>query len=588
MATNRNELKEYFLNGKIPNQEQFAALIDETLIKTDDKLTITPVMNNGQISHTRVGVNDTAPDSPLSVKAQSGGTALTIKSAVTDTNHWRLIVNQTGPGITATGLTIARDETNGTVPRLHIDERGFVGIGTQTPQSILSVNKSELNGSVTVRIRNAAGSHNGWTLNHTHSNDATLTDRFSISEIGSAGNTAEHFTISSGGKVGIGTGTPEVKLTVAAASTTTNVPLSLEQGTGVLMLGNTSQNLSFDNKAIQVRINDAGSVAAGKLDLQPLGGAIEIHTGATSDEEKIKIESNGRVALGTGTTPNSRLEVKGSVRLVADDAEADISLPGTFRFRNNAFEGHNGTEWLVFNTSGAAQNFWQSSGQDSIRYNNFVSGRTGSVIIGEGTTSQGTLVVQSAGTNATQTTFSAVAVTQGQYHPDGKVGVTRNGLKIEFSGNPSTSIVSRDIGLMINTNPGLVSSSGNSFAAILNGNVAVGTHSPETALVGQNGRHVLSVAQTSSAPTSAVTTAVQLYTTNVGAVGSQLALHLMNPGSSATPVKLYNVGSISPQITPAPSFGTAELNTYIDNLKARIEQLESCLVSLGFLTSTAG
>jgi hypothetical protein len=584
MATNRNELKQYFLNGKIPNQEQFAALIDETLIKTDDKLTISPVIVNGQITHTRVGVNDTAPDSPLSVKAQTGGTAVTLKSAVTDTNHWRLIVNQTGPGINANGLTIARDESNGSIPRLHIDERGFVGIGTQTPQSVLSLGRSVLNGAVALLIRNTAATNNGWTLNHFHSEDNTLTNRFSIREIDRNESTSEHFTILSGGNVGIGTGLPEVKLTVAAASSTPGVPLALEQGTGVLMLGNTAQNLSFDTKALQVRIDADGDVAAGKLDLQPLGGGLEIHSGSATAGEKVKIESNGRAAFGTGTAPASRLEVKGSLRLITDETETNINQPGTVRYRNNAFEGHNGTAWVTFNTSGASQNFWQAIGEGSIVYNNTSQGYTGSVIIGEGNESLGTFVVKPGGTVTELNQISGIAIVQSQFHADDRSSIIRNGLKIDFDGRASTSSTSRDIGLMINSNPSLVSSSTNSFAAILNGNVAVGANAAGTALIGQNGRHVLSVAQTTSKPLTAVSTAVQLYTTNVGAENSQLALHLMNPGSAGNPVKLYNVGSITPQISPAPDFGDTANRTYIENLKVRIQELENCLISLGFLT----
>ncbi|MGL5892009.1 MAG: hypothetical protein ACRC3B_19105, partial [Bacteroidia bacterium] len=79
--------------------------------------------------------------------------------------------------------------------------------------------------------------------------------------------------------------------------------------------------------------------------------------------------------------------------------------------------------------------------------------------------------------------------------------------------------------------------------------------------------------------------AVQLYTTNISGPSSQLALHLMNPGSGGAPIKLYTVDPITEQIEIAPDFGSPEAATYIENLKTRIEELEACLVSLGLLGS---
>jgi hypothetical protein len=587
MATKRNELKNYFLNGKIPNQEQFAALIDDTLIKTDDKLTISPVIVDGNITNTRVGINDATPDTPLSIKAQSGGIALTLKSAVTDTKHWRFLVNQSS-GVTATGLTIAREETSGLVPRMHIDDRGFVGIGTQTPQSVLSVTASELNGSISIRLKNGECS-NSWMLAHTSNDNEMLNERFSIHSVNAQGAQNERFTIRENGNVGIGTSLPMVKFSVEANPQLPGVPVALDNVSGAVLLGTTTQNLALDPSAIQVRATSNGTTTAATLSLQPLGGTIEIHAQGT-EGEKVIVAANGHTSMGVGTS-NSRLELKGSIRLHEDLDETGIDRPGTFRFRNNLFEGHNGSEWVTFNTTAAAQNYWQTvdAVETKIRFAGDADTGAVNVIVGNGPQAAqtlGTFSVYATGTEASGTLAAAV-INHNRTNAQANLTTSRFGLALNMpAAIANTNTASRDVGLWVRTYDGTVPRPENRLAAIFDGNVVIGTHLGTGTHIGAGGSNVLAISTEGSAPAEAKNTAVQVYAKETS-VGGQVALHLLNPGQTGRPVKLYATPKLAAAAPEPVDTGNTELNAYIANMVTRIADLEARLVTLGLLMPQA-
>ncbi|MCU0432820.1 MAG: hypothetical protein MUC87_05150 [Bacteroidia bacterium] len=591
MATNRNELKNYFLNGKKPNQDQFAAFIDEALIKTDDKLTITPVIQNGETVNTRVGINDNLPDSPLSVKAQSGGITLTLKSAVTDANHWRFIVNQSVASVNATGLTIARDETNGTTPRLHIDERGFVGIGTQTPQSVLHIFASQANGSIAIRFKNAACS-NSWSLAHTQSTEDELNERFSINSVSDQGGVNEFFTISSSGNTGIGTSSPAVKLTVFANTGAPNSTLRLDTTSGLFMAGNNAQNVSLDGKGIQSRTEDrnTNTITAGELSLQPLGGKVIVHT-SNDIKERVQIENNGRTLFGLNSTPNSRIELKGSIRLHPDEEENEqnVSAPGTIRYKDGSFEAHNESDWIELGVPGESK--WQEyeENPDQIRFQGNAATGNVNVIVGNGPAagqSLGTFSVFATGTDSSPSITGAV-INLARTYRDSKLNTSRFGLAVNMALTvPNTSGNSRDVGLWIRTYEGTVARPENRMAAIFDGNVVVGTHLGSGSHIGSGGSNVLAISTEGTAPTDARSTSVQIYAKPVPA-GGQVALHLMNPGNAATPVRLYRTPRITTPAAEPVDAGSAALNAYIANLVARVADLEARLVTLGLLTPQA-
>lgn len=589
MATKRNELKNYFLNGKIPNQEQFAALIDDTLIKTDDKLTISPVVVDGTITNTRVGINDATPDTPLSVKAQTGGLAVTLKAATSDKNYWRFIVNHQDAGIDATGLTIARSETGGIVPRLHINEQGFVGIGTQAPESILSVHGAELNASISIRLKNTECT-NSWIFAHTSNDNELLNERFSINSVNAQGAENERFTIGENGFVGIGTSLPQVKLSVDANPQLPGVPVGLNNASGALLLGNTTQNLAFDPSSIQVRATSNDITTGAKLNLQPLGGDIEVHAQGT-ESEKIIIAANGRTAMGIAANANSRLELKGSIRLHEDLDESGTDRPGTFRFRNNLFEGHNGTEWVTFNTSAASQNYWQTVDgvQTKIRFAGDLDTGAVNVLVGngpQGGQGLGTFSVYATGTEASGTIAAAV-INHNRTNAQANLTTARFGLALNMPATAvNTNTSSRDVGLWVRTYDGTVPRPENRVAAIFDGNVVIGAHLGTGTHVGAGGSNVLAISTEGAAPSEAKNTAVQVYAKETS-TGGQVALHLLNPGQTGRPVKLYASPRIAAPAAEPVDTGSPELNAYIANMVARIADLEARLVTLGLLMPQA-
>ena len=139
--------------------------------------------------------------------------------------------------------------------------------------------------------------------------DNNDSDKFKISDSSSLG-TNDRLVIDSTGNVGIGTSAPTAPLDVDADSNAQNISLRARTGT------------DFSNIAFK---NDAGSSTL--VNIGAVGDELRIFTGSDLNNERLRIDGNGNVGIGT-TTPQARL----SVSRGDDTIELDhITSPDTNR-----------------------------------------------------------------------------------------------------------------------------------------------------------------------------------------------------------------------------------------------------------------
>jgi hypothetical protein len=248
--------------------------------------------------------------------------------------------------------------------KMRITAGGNVGIGTTNPQDKLDVNGVlRFNGNTDRRVYGASRANRNtvvldgnwdelevkgrvveWTGSNLHIGfDNNHADHFiefgrKVGHIRflSGGGTAETMRIT-GGKVGIGTPSPDVKLHIIGGS---DAQLS---GGGFLVLGSTgSTNIALDNNEIMARNN--GQKAT--LFLQANGGDLSIHS-SQAGATRFIVRDNGRVGIGT-SNPGTKLHIIGNrIRLVkasnsshfldirADGSALDIESRGADLFINN-------------------------------------------------------------------------------------------------------------------------------------------------------------------------------------------------------------------------------------------------------------
>ena len=236
MATKtRGELKDLFLNGLKPNQEDFAALIDAILNFSDDNITVV----SG-----RIGIGTTDPKGALHVKTTGG------EGSTTLTNEWGVVVIG---DITGFNLSLDHNELmarNGTsrTPfylqreggdvilfndasiqgNVIFKDTGEVGIKTTTPSGLLHVNGSE-----------------------------------------------RDFVVSAEGNVGIGTDEPSARLQIVTEDSDYLVNLTSGSRPALMIGRSTYRHLAFDNNEIMAKDGDSDSI----LYINRLGGDVEFGDG---------------------------------------------------------------------------------------------------------------------------------------------------------------------------------------------------------------------------------------------------------------------------------------------------------------------
>jgi len=166
--------------------------------------------------------------------------------------------------------------------RLFVSSAGNVGIGTSSPDAPLHII-----GNDGVQF-NRSGQTNGFIIRPNASSDGI---RFT------QGGTGDRMTINSSGNVGIGTSSPTNSLSVYSASGSANINLTR---------AGTSESLQIGTYYINANGNDLGLTTIGS---HPI-------TFKTNNAERMRIDSSGRVGIGT-SSPNRDLHISGGASDVA-------------------------------------------------------------------------------------------------------------------------------------------------------------------------------------------------------------------------------------------------------------------------------
>ncbi len=145
----------------------------------------------------------------------------------------------------------------------------------------------------------------------------------------------ERMRINSSGNVGIGTTLPTTALTIGKAISPT------AYGSQASMIEFKSYYPGYDTETVKSAIYSGVSAVTG---LQTTRGFMSFWTadytagGGQSLTEKMRIETNGKVGIGTDS-PQSKLQVAGGIQMADDTATASASKVGTMRYRT-------GTEYV--------------------------------------------------------------------------------------------------------------------------------------------------------------------------------------------------------------------------------------------------
>ena len=190
------------------------------------------------------------------------------------------------------------------------------------------------------------------------------------------------------GNVGVGTATPGVALDVVGTTSTTkllvgdgafnlpSVTFASDTGTGLstngslrfsvaggLKMSLSGTALDFNAGGAGPKIQQTGGNAAlpsyafnsdadtGMFNPNSSGGSNELGF-STAGVERIRIDPTGLVGVGT-TTPKSKLDVNGAIRVGVDATACSATIAGAMRFNTPNVEFCNGTAWAAFGTSGA-------------------------------------------------------------------------------------------------------------------------------------------------------------------------------------------------------------------------------------------
>ena len=353
----------------------------------------------------RVGIGTTSPD----VRTRIVGTALT-KSWSADANDFLAIESSSSTavdirsGSTAGGNIFFSDGdarargrieyshladelrfgTAGTYSRVVLDSFGRVGIGTLSPQKNLHINTNTAGGSGGVlRLTNysartagnytsiefannadyASSALTGAYIRSINTTNSVSNDSDLVFATGSGGGTGERLRILANGNVGIGATNPGQKLTVSDGF----IQLESSGTTGSDLRLNFKPGFSgtYGNQYI-AGINSELRIAASTV-----GGTNAVTTFyGSGGTEVARIDSTGRLGIGTTSPANGLLNVQGNANQITVNT-SDLATYGRLDFglfSNGAFIGTNpgtnaSSDLLRFGTGGAERMRLDSSGR---------------------------------------------------------------------------------------------------------------------------------------------------------------------------------------------------------------------------------
>jgi len=315
----------FFADGTASGAEQAAGYIyyqhsSDTLVlgtSNQQRLTIT--------STGAVGIGTTSPNRLLEVSGSGTTTRLT-SSTNTSTlefstpGGFAYIGSKDGPNVYV--------ETNGS-ERARIDSSGRLGLGTSSPEAELHLNDA----TGVSRIRFTGGAVGADNFEIGQSITGVSNSGFSVYDVDAA---ATRFVIDSSGNVGIGTISPSFDLTIDKDSNSVVTSYTRSYNTGSSAGGRVSAASAVGTIAISA-YSAAHSIWPSSTVLNSdsgfTGGLNIYQTGAnpivlwTNDFERARIDSSGRLLVGTSTSvTGATLETNSSSVVVR------YTNPGEFGF----------------------------------------------------------------------------------------------------------------------------------------------------------------------------------------------------------------------------------------------------------------
>ena len=296
-----------------------------------------------------VGVGTSSPNYLLDVEAASGDSQMRLFASGTGSSDDSILRLQIG-GTSANNYIYFGDSDDSNAGQiryshgsnfmsvhtnasevLRIDSSGNVGVGTSSPSALIHANLAAENGSI-AQFGLSGQTNNQSFIIKADDSDSLFTFRFGSSNSTypavrfNMGADAEAMRIDSSGNVGIGTTSPDGKLSVT--------------GNIVCNSGNIRCNGSFISD-VDLTFNADDNNNAGNSIIFKESGS-----------EKMRITSAGNVGIGT-TSPSQKLEIDGSLSLKGANRQIIIMGSGTCDHRINSPAGSND---LVFDVNKDSEN----------------------------------------------------------------------------------------------------------------------------------------------------------------------------------------------------------------------------------------
>jgi len=339
----------------IQAQSQFAVFGSNTNHKVQLKSNNTTALTID--TSQKVGIGTASPSYRLSVEAASG-TDVTSEFKSTDANAWIQIKDNT---TTDTAVMVGANGDNlllraGSNTRMYLKSDGNVGIGTTSPTTRLTI------------VQSADNNTGGLSIF-----DSTENSSFRIYRTGAGQDSIVSFqdrgtdVINIKNQlVGIGTTSPSKKLSVVGSNEEDLVFLSTGNAGG-----NTFAGVRGDNEA-GIRIRGGGSGRGGEIELAGGGRNTEpavikfSTTTGTSFTERMRIDTSGRVLIGTTTGDpfgNRQLTVSSSASTTSIEIRSTTTGDGRIIFTDSTSSSDDGSykgqimydqtnDFMSFNTNG--------------------------------------------------------------------------------------------------------------------------------------------------------------------------------------------------------------------------------------------
>ena len=313
-----------------------------------------------------VGIGATNPLSQLHISGTTLKQVLTLEN-----NGGRVDIGMAGGGSdilagSATGDLVISNETGNDIlfgtqnaQRMIIDYAGNVGIGPNVdpPREVLSVSGStiELRDDGTPNSNPGISIENDSRAYKLQTRYAAGANLFAIRDSNAGAN---RISILTTGEVGVGSDTPATRLQVGAAASTATETLTIKNDQGVAEIG------VVQTAADIIATSDAGDLVVNNVD----GNDILF---ATSDTQRMIIDSAGNVGIGTMDPPAYLLEINGTCDHGGSTSwkNGEIGLIG-WNVGNH--------EW-IYKAAAGIDISWGADNKDDQMY---LSGSTGNVGIG--------------------------------------------------------------------------------------------------------------------------------------------------------------------------------------------------------------